>query len=49
MNEYLDFLKAKMDIAPDAGFDISLDKINPRLKPHQAAAVQWALRRRLRA
>lgn len=42
--EYLEFLKTKIEIAKESGFDISPDKINPALKPHQRDAVIWALR-----
>ncbi len=41
---YHDFLLNKMELARDSGFDIPLDDINPILKPHQRAAVQWAVR-----
>jgi DNA modification methylase len=40
---YNEFLKAKITLAVQAGFEISLDEINPILKPHQKAAVQWAI------
>lgn len=42
--DYIDFLKAKMDIAPDTGFAIRDDEINPVLKPHQRDAVKWAIK-----
>jgi DNA modification methylase len=42
--EYIDFLKSKIDIARDTGFDISLNEINPILKPHQRDAVKWAVK-----
>lgn len=41
---YNDFLKSKIEIAKDSGFDIDRSEINPALKPHQADAVIWALR-----
>lgn len=41
---YLEFLKSKIVIAKDTGFDISLDEINPKLKPHQRDAVRWAVK-----
>lgn len=41
---YIDFLKSKIEIAKDTGFDIDLDKINPILKPHQRDAVRWAVK-----
>jgi len=40
---YQDFLRSKMVAAPERGFEISADRINPLLKPHQAAIVRWAL------
>jgi len=44
MNDYDAFLNSKVELASKSGFDISLDKINPALLPHQKAAVQWAVR-----
>lgn len=41
---YIDFLKSKMDIAQDSGFDISPDEVNPVLKPHQRDAVVWSVK-----
>ncbi len=37
---YMDFLKSKIAIAPESGFDPS--DIHPALKPHQRASVEWA-------
>lgn len=42
--DYLSFLKAKIDIAVDTGFEISPDEINPVLLPHQRDAVIWAIK-----
>lgn len=42
--EYLNFLHSKVCIAPDTGFEISEDEINPALKPHQKAAVKWSIK-----
>lgn len=42
--DYLDFLKSKVEVAADSGFDISLEDINPILKPHQKAIVQWMVK-----
>ncbi|MCM1246792.1 MAG: SNF2-related protein [Roseburia sp.] len=42
--EYLEFLKSKIEIAKDSGFEITKDEINPALKPHQRDAVIWALK-----
>ena len=41
--EYLDFLKGKMVIAPESGFDVDPSDVNPALKPHQRDAVVWAV------
>lgn len=41
---YLDFLKSKIEIATDSGFEIAPPKLNRALKPHQKDAVAWALR-----
>ena len=40
---YMDFLKSKMVIAPESGFDIDPSEVNPALKPHQRDAVVWAV------
>ena len=44
MEDYIDFLKAKMDIAPESGFEISPDEVNPILIPHERDAVIWGVR-----
>lgn len=41
---YLEFLKSKIDIAKDSGFEVKKEDINPILKPHQRDAVMWAIR-----
>ena len=41
---YREFLESKIDLATDSGFVVDRSKINPALKPHQAAAVAWALK-----
>lgn len=41
---YMDFLKSKMVLAPETGFDIDEGEINPALLPHQRAAVKWAVK-----
>lgn len=41
--EYEAFLRSKVEIADSHGFDIDLSDVNPILKPHQKAAVQWAV------
>lgn len=42
--EYLEFLKTKIEVAKDSGFQIDRDKLNPALNPHQKDAVAWALK-----
>ena len=46
MNEskYMDFLKSKMAIAKDTGFEIEPSSLNPALLPHQKDIVAWAIR-----
>ncbi len=41
--EYLEFLKSKIEIAGESGFNCPPEKINKVLK-HQRDAVLWALR-----
>ena len=40
---YEEFLRTKVELATDSGFDIDTSELNPALKPHQKDAVQWAL------
>ena len=42
--KYEDFLKTKIELAPESGFDIDPEEIAPILKPHQRDAVCWAIR-----
>ena len=42
--QYKDFLKTKIDIAPESGFEISDAEINQILKPHQRDMVRWGIR-----
>lgn len=42
--KYLDFLKSKMAVATDSGFDVPDKKINTSLKPNQRDIVKWAVR-----
>ncbi len=49
MEEYLKFLKSKIETAPEAGLaDISVGLIDfndgTQLKPHQRDAINWAIR-----
>lgn len=41
---YIEFLKTKIEIATDSGFDIEPSQLNKALKPHQKDAVAWALK-----
>lgn len=43
IDPYLDFLRAKMKVAPTTGFVVDEADINPALKPHCRAIVKWAL------
>lgn len=42
--EYLEFLKSKIELAKDSGFELEPSQLNKALKPHQKDAVAWALR-----
>ena len=42
MNSYNDFLKSKVIVAPESGFDAEPSEVNPALKPHQRDAVLWS-------
>lgn len=44
METYLEFLKSKIVLAKESGFDVDQGEINPNLKPHQRDSVIWALR-----
>ena len=44
MGDYMEYLKTKIDIAPDSGFEIDPSEVNPALKPHQRDAVIWAVK-----
>lgn len=39
--EYSDFLRSKVRMAESFGFEIEASEVNPKLKPHQVAAVRW--------
>lgn len=41
---YQEFLESKIELAPISGVESEPDEINPVLKPHQRAAVRWAVR-----
>jgi hypothetical protein len=40
---YLDFLAAKVAVAPTFGFDVTPTDVNPRMKPHCRVLVPWLL------
>ena len=44
METYLEFLRSKIVLAKESGFELDPGEINPGLKPHQRDAVVWALR-----
>lgn len=44
MTSYLDFLKSKIQLAPETGFEVAEKELSPALKPHQKASVLWALK-----
>lgn len=41
MIPYEDFLKSKVTLAENSGFDVTDDEINPALKPHNRLMVKW--------
>lgn len=42
--DYLDFLKSKITVAPDSGFEINPEEVNSILKPHERDSVLWMVR-----
>lgn len=44
MISYLNFLRSKVVQAPESGFDLEPSELSTALKPHQRAAVLWALK-----
>ena len=44
MIEYLEFLKTKIAIAKDYGFQINRDELPEILKPHQKDIIQWMVK-----
>lgn len=44
LEAYREFLKHKVELSKELGFEISPDEVHPWLKPHQKAAVVWAVR-----
>lgn len=47
--EYIEFLKNKMAISQQSGFDISIDEVTDNLYPHVKDSVQWAIKGGCRA
>ena len=47
--KYLDFLKSKMAISQQSGFDVSTDEITAGLYPHVKDSVKWAIKGGCRA
>lgn len=43
MKEYLEFLKDKMAISHQTGFDINQDELTQSLYPHVKDTVRWAV------
>ena len=41
---YTEFLKAKVKLAEEFGFDVADHEVNPILKPHQRDMVRWLVR-----
>lgn len=44
VSDYIQFLKGKIEIATDSGFDVADSDISSCLKPHQRDAVKWAVK-----
>ena len=42
--DYIEFLKKKINIARDTGFEISLKEVNPIMKFHQRDIIVWAIK-----
>ena len=47
--KYEEFLKTKIELAVESGFDVDQSDISSVLKPHQRDAVCWAIRGGCRA
>lgn len=47
--EYIDFLKEKMAVSHQQGFEVSADELTPSLYPHVKDTVRWAVRGGCRA
>ena len=42
--EYIEFLKSKIDIAPETGFEISPEEVSTVCKGHQRDTIVWAIK-----
>lgn len=49
MKEYIDFLKDKMAISSQTGFDIADSELTPNLYPHVKDTIKWAIKGGCRA
>ena len=49
MKEYIDFLKDKMAISHETGFEINDEELTPSLYPHVKDTVKWAIKGGCRA
>jgi len=47
--KYIEFLKSKMAISRETGFEVPVDELNPALMPHQKDIIRWALKGGCRA
>jgi hypothetical protein len=43
-DDYLDFLNAKVALAPSQGIEVDASEVNPALKPHIKIVVPWMLK-----
>lgn len=44
MMDYIDFLKSKIAIAPDSGFEVTEEMMTPGLKPHVRDSIKWMVK-----
>ena len=49
MKEYIDFLKDKMAISSQTGFDVADSELTPNLYPHVKDTIKWAIKGGCRA
>src|SRR5271165_4148402 len=42
--DYTEFLKRKIELSHDSGWEIDDSEINPWLKPHQRLSVKWGVK-----